>query len=56
MLGALSVYRRGCELADDPEFQRRLASGELTHEANRPAYVPTREAKLSVTILALPYF
>lgn len=45
MLGALSVYRRGCELADDPEFQRRLASGELTHEANRPAYVPTREAK-----------
>ena len=56
MLGALSVYRRGCELADDPEFQRRLASGELTHEANRPAYVPTREAKLSVTIFGIAVF
>lgn len=56
MLGALSVYRRGCELADDPEFQRRLASGELTHEANRPVYVPTREAKLSVTIFGIAVF
>ena len=56
MLGALSVYRRGCELADGPECQRRLASGELTHEANRPAYVPTREAKLSVTIFGIAVF
>ena len=56
MLGALSVYHRGCELADDPEFKRRLASGELTHVANRPAYVPTREAKLSVTIFGIAVF
>lgn len=41
MLGAVSVYKRGAELADDPEFQRRLKSGELTAQENRPAYVPT---------------
>ena len=53
MLGAISVYKRGAELADDPEFQRRLKSGELTAQENRPAYVPTREAKLSVTIFGI---
>ncbi len=53
MLGAFSVYKRGVELEKDPEFQRRLAAGELTHNANRPAYVPTREAKLSVTIFGI---
>ena len=53
MLGAISVYKRGVELEKDPEFQRRLAAGELTHNANRPAYVPTREAKLSVTIFGI---
>lgn len=53
MLGAVSVYKRGAELADDPEFQRRLKSGELTAQENRPAYVPTREAKLSVTIFGI---
>ncbi|MFN9971198.1 MAG: anaerobic C4-dicarboxylate transporter family protein, partial [Phycisphaerae bacterium] len=29
MIGALSVYRRGVELNDDPEYRRRLASGEI---------------------------
>lgn len=53
MLGAVSVYKRGVELVDDPEFQRRLKSGELTAQENRPAYVPTREAKLSVTIFGI---
>lgn len=28
-LGALSVVRRGVALADDPEYQRRLAAGEM---------------------------
>lgn len=51
MLGAFSVYRRGAELADDPEFKRRIQSGELVRSAGgKKAYVPTREAKLSVAI------
>lgn len=29
MLGALSVYRMGPELADDPDYQRRLAEGQV---------------------------
>ncbi len=53
LLGAISVYKRGVELQDDPEFQRRLKSGELIHETKRSAYVPTREAKLSVTIFGI---
>ena len=28
-VGAISVYRRGKELLDDPEYQKRVASGEL---------------------------
>jgi anaerobic C4-dicarboxylate transporter DcuA len=35
--GTLSVAFRGAELADDPEYQRRLAAGEV------PAPVPARE-------------
>ena len=31
--GTLSVVRRGAELADDPEYQRRLAAGELAPPA-----------------------
>lgn len=30
--GALSVWRKGVELQDDPEYQKRLASGELGEE------------------------
>lgn len=29
LLGAISVYRKGVELAEDPEYQRRLAAGEM---------------------------
>lgn len=29
-VGALSVYRRGKELLDDPEYQKRVANGELS--------------------------
>ncbi len=53
LVGAVSVYKRGVELQDDPEFQRRLKSGELTHQAHRTAYIPTREAKLSVSIFGV---
>lgn len=30
--GAFSVWRKGVELKDDPEYQRRLASGEMGEE------------------------
>lgn len=50
LLGALSVYRRGVELKDDPEFQRRLKTGELVQKRETAHYVPTREAKFSVAI------
>jgi anaerobic C4-dicarboxylate transporter DcuA len=33
LLGALAVSRKGCELADDPEYQRRLAAGEIKESA-----------------------
>ena len=33
MLGALAMARYGRELADDPEYQRRLAAGEIKEDA-----------------------
>jgi anaerobic C4-dicarboxylate transporter DcuA len=39
LLGTLSVAFRGAELADDPEYQRRLAEGMIS----APAAVPTLE-------------
>ncbi len=48
--GALVASRLGKELADDPEYQRRLAAGEVeapAHEARPPA---TWRAKLSVIL------
>lgn len=49
MIGAFSVLKRGKELEDDPEFQRRLREGELETTAPKTAtYVPTKTAKLSV--------
>lgn len=55
MLGAISVYKKGCELADDPEFQARIKSGELTDVGNKDikSYVPDRNAKVSVSIFAI---
>ena len=37
LAGALSVYRRGVELADDPVYKQRLASGELKVEEPKAA-------------------
>ena len=52
--GAFSVYWRGKNLADDPEFQRHVAAGLLKDvKANQTNYVPTKEAKLSVAIFGL---
>ena len=53
LLGALSVYRRGLDLEKDPEFQRRLAAGEITPPRKREERVITREARLSVILFAL---
>lgn len=41
MLGALSVYRKGVELSDDPVYKERLASGQV--EPPRP--MPKLEGK-----------
>jgi anaerobic C4-dicarboxylate transporter DcuA len=43
LFGALSVAWRGKNLADDPEYQRRLANGEV--KANESS-TPTQEASL----------
>ena len=44
----------GENLADNPEFQRRVAAGLLKDvKVNQKDYVPTKEAKLSVTIFGL---
>jgi anaerobic C4-dicarboxylate transporter-like protein len=37
LIGALSVAWRGKELSEDPEYQKRLASGALKHPASAPA-------------------
>lgn len=58
---ALSVYWRGCELEDDPEFKRRLASGDYHYlaektmeqaEANKGPKLAPR-AKIGVIIFML---
>jgi anaerobic C4-dicarboxylate transporter DcuA len=53
LLGAFSVYRRGLDLEQDPEFQRRLAAGEITPPRKREERVITRQARLSVVLFAL---
>lgn len=55
---ALSVYWKGTELEDDPEFKRRVASGEFQElvpaKAEASEDKPTaRKVKLSVAIFAL---
>ena len=42
MIGALSVAWRGKELADDPEYVRRLASGEINAETASTALDPEK--------------
>lgn len=54
IIGSLSVYKRGAELADDPEFQRRVRDGELEDlTTNKATYVATPKAKLSVVIFLI---
>ena len=36
MLGAVSVYRRGAELENDPVYQERLASGQIEPPKDLP--------------------
>jgi len=53
LAGALVASRMGKELADDPEYQRRIAAGEVEaprHESRPPA---TWRAKLSVGLFLL---
>src|SRR5512137_221232 len=53
LAGALVASRLGKDLADDPEYQRRIAAGEVEaprHEARPPA---TWKAKLSVVLFLL---
>ncbi|MGA2990877.1 MAG: anaerobic C4-dicarboxylate transporter family protein, partial [Candidatus Korobacteraceae bacterium] len=53
LLAALSVYRRGIDLEKDPEFQRRVAAGEIAPPKKREERITTRDAKLSVALFAL---
>jgi anaerobic C4-dicarboxylate transporter DcuA len=53
LLAALSVYNRGLDLEKDPEFQRRLAAGEITPPRKREERLVTRNAKFSVVVFAI---
>lgn len=48
LVGALFVYKRGLELEDDPEYQRRLAAGEIKPPKGLVEREHTTAAKLSV--------
>src|SRR5262245_30887606 len=52
LAGVLSVYWRGVELADDPEYARRLAEGKIAAPAARGALVgpARRKAVLSCAL------
>ena len=52
LVGCLFVYKRGAELADDPEFKRRVATGQFqeNYELKRNINLATKSAKLSVAI------
>lgn len=54
LIGAISVCKRGKELENDPEFQRRVKNGELA-ENNKAisTYKPSKEAKISIAIFAI---
>ena len=51
--GSISVYKRGKELSEDEEFQRRLASGEISYNSSGKSYTPTKEARIAVILFAL---
>ena len=52
---SLAVIKKGKELADDPEFQRRVAAGQIEDYANikREEKVVTKEAKISLVIFLI---
>ena len=45
LVGCLFVYKRGAELADDPEFKRRVATGQFQED-----YVLERDTQNATTI------
>ncbi|WP_434084627.1 anaerobic C4-dicarboxylate transporter family protein [Lacrimispora xylanisolvens] len=49
---ALAVIKKGKELADDPEFQKRVAAGQIitSAEKQKEEKEVSKEAKASVTI------
>jgi anaerobic C4-dicarboxylate transporter DcuA len=49
--GTLSVAFRGVELADDPEYARRLAAGEVTPAAARPNLTPAQRSQAQLACL-----
>lgn len=55
VIGCLFMFKKGKELADDPEFQRRVASGEFTDEFGvaGSARTFTGDAKRGVAVFAL---
>ncbi len=48
LMASLVVYKRGFELDDDPEYQRRLTTGEIAPPAKREKKEVSRSAKISV--------
>ena len=52
---SFSVYKRGKELEDDPEFQRRVAAGEyeFMHTEQKKEFVASAGAKKGVVIFAI---
>ena len=55
LAAALVMLKKGKELADDPEFQRRVAAGEIEDFSKREhkEVISTKEEKTSVTIFLL---
>lgn len=55
LLGALTVWKRGVELSEDPEYLRRLAEGTIkaSQSNGRSVFVPKPKAKLSVVVFVL---
>lgn len=57
LCGCLSVFKRGKELENDPEFQRRIAAGDYqslhTEQKDIQTYKPTPGAKVGVFIFGL---
>ncbi len=52
LMASFVVYKRGLELDDDPEYQRRLASGEIAPPAKREKKEVSRSARISVWLFA----